>query len=143
MKVKIKVFDSSPAFRTPTRATSGSAGWDIYSPIDLTIPPNTMKTIQLGFGVEIPNGHFLAIAPRSSFGKKKILIPNSIGIIDQDYRGEIALMLLNASEDFFYISSGDRVAQALLLAYNVIDFESVDELTQTNRGHGGLGSTGK
>jgi dUTP pyrophosphatase len=141
MKVKLKIFTDKP-FRMPTQATPGSAGWDIHSTIDITLPPMELRMIPVGFGLQIPRGHYVSILPRSSFGKKKIIIANSPGTIDSDFTGEIHVMLHNLSNDFFYIKEGDRIAQMVLQAYNDFNFQVVPEFEQTQRGEGGFGSTG-
>lgn len=142
MKINLKVFTDKP-FRMPTQATSGSAGWDVYSLEDIALPPGQMKIIPCGFGLEIPTNYYVSIVPRSSFGKKLIWLPNSPATIDSDYRGEIHVMLMNLGQDQFYIKAHDRIAQLILHQYNHMEFNVVDQFTQTNRGEGGFGSTGK
>ena len=124
MKIKLKIF-TDELFRKPVQSTPGSAGWDIYSIQDITIPPHEMRIIPTGFGLQVPKGFYVSLVPRSSFGKKKILIANSPGTIDSDYTGEISVMLYNLSDDFFYIKQGDRIAQMLLLRYDDFDFEEI------------------
>lgn len=141
MKIKLKVF-TDELFRKPVQSTPGSAGWDIYSIQDITLPPREMKIIKTGFGIQVPRGYYVSLVPRSSFGKKKIVIANSPGTIDSDYTGEISVMLYNLSDDFFYIKQGDRIAQMLLLKYDDFEFEIVEDFEQTIRGDGGFGSTG-
>lgn len=141
MKVKLKIF-TDKVFRKPLRATPGSAGWDVYSNEDVTIPPRELRSISTGFGIQLPKGYYVSLLPRSSFGKKKIIITNSPGTIDSDYTGEIFVMLYNLSDDFFYVKQGDRIAQMLLQSYNPIEFEVVSEFESTERGEGGFGSTG-
>lgn len=142
MKLKIKLFTDDASFRLPVQATAGSAGWDIYAIEDVNIPPMEMRTLRIGFGLQIPKGYYISIVPRSSYGKKRIMITNSPGTIDSDYRGEISVMLYNTSMDFFSIKKGDRIAQMILLKYNEMEFEVVEEFELTNRGDGGFGSTG-
>lgn len=139
--MKLKILHQGK-FNLPKQSTTGSAGWDVHAIEDRVVPPFQVVTIPLGFAVEVPEDKFLSLVSRSSFGKKGIVIPNSIGVIDSDYRGEIKLMLLNLTQDFFFIKSGDRVAQMILMDYNPISIEVVDELSDTVRGTGGFGSTG-
>jgi dUTP pyrophosphatase len=140
MKVKLKIF-TDELFRKPVQATPGSAGWDIYAIQDNTLPPREMKIIKTGFGIQVPRGYYVSLVPRSSFGKKKIVIANSPGTIDSDYTGEISIMLYNLSDEFFYIKQGDRIAQMLLLRYDNFEFQVVEDFDSTERGEGGFGST--
>lgn len=142
MQLKIKLFTDDASFRLPIQSTGGSAGWDIYATEDVNIPPMEMRTLRTGFGLQIPKGYYISIVPRSSYGKKRIMITNSPGTIDSDYRGEISVMLYNTSMDFFSIKKGDRIAQMILLKYNEMEFEVVEEFELTTRGDGGFGSTG-
>lgn len=141
MKVKLKIF-TDKVFRKPVQSTPGSAGWDIHSNEDVIIPPKELRMIKTGFGIQLPRNYYVSILPRSSFGKKKIIVANSPGTIDSDYTGEIMVMLYNLSDDFFYIKEGDRIAQMVLQHYTDIDFQIVDEFDKTMRGEGGFGSTG-
>ena len=143
MKVKIKLFTDDASFRAPVQSTPGSAGWDIHALDDVNIPPMEMKILRAGFGLQVPAGYYISIVPRSSYGKKKIMISNSPATIDSDYTGEISVMIYNTSMDFFSISKGDRIAQMILLKYNEIEFDFVQEFDLTSRGDGGFGSTGK
>ena len=143
MKVKIKLFTDDASFRAPVQSTPGSAGWDIHALDDVNIPPMEMKILRTGFGLQVPTGYYISIVPRSSYGKKKIMISNSPATIDSDYTGEISVMIYNTSMDFFSISKGDRIAQMILLKYNEMEFDFVQEFDLTSRGDGGFGSTGK
>jgi dUTP pyrophosphatase len=140
MKVKLKIF-TDELFRKPVASTTGSAGWDIHADTEGTVPPRELKIFRTGFGLQVPEGYYVSLVPRSSYGKKKIFIANSPGTIDSDYTGEISIMLYNASDDFFYIKQGDRIAQMLLLKFNKFEFDVVDEFEPTQRGDGGFGST--
>lgn len=143
MKVKIKLFTDDASFRAPVQSTPGSAGWDIHALDDVNIPPMEMKILRTGFGLQVPTGYYISIVPRSSYGKKKIMISNSPATIDSDYTGEISVMIYNTSMDFFSINKGDRIAQMILLKYNEMEFDFVQEFDLTSRGDGGFGSTGK
>jgi len=110
---------------------------------DVNIPPMEMRTLRTGFGLQIPNGYYISVVPRSSYGKKRIMISNSPATIDSDYTGEISIMLYNTSMDFFSIKKGDRIAQMILLQYNKIEFDYVEQFDITSRGDGGFGSTGQ
>lgn len=98
--------------------------------------------IPTGFAYKVPDGYEIQIRPRSSMGRKKVLLPNSPGTIDQDYRGEIGMMLYPDRGDNIKIQHGDRIAQAVLSPVVRAEFNEVDELDDTERGDGGFGSTG-
>jgi dUTP pyrophosphatase len=125
------------------QSTPGSAGWDIHATEDVVVPPLEMRILRTGFGLQIPKGYYISIVPRSSYGKKRIMITNSPGTIDSDYTGEISIMLYNNSMDFFFIKKGDRIAQMILLQYNEMEFDYVEQFDITDRGDGGFGSTGQ
>lgn len=128
----------------PTRATGGSAGYDIYSPVDVIVPPHDKVVIPLGIKVMIGSGWYLNIVPRSSVGIKfHLMMANTCCVIDEDYynnpdnEGIIFLAMYNYGENPIYISTGDRVAQGIFLPYGITYSDNVD----TER-TGGIGSTG-
>ena len=141
MKVKIKPI--SDHFKVPTYGTKGAACFDLYSAEKVTILPGVTTLVNLGFKIEVPEGLYMEIRPRSGMGiKQGMLIPNSPGTIDSDYRGDAMVGLLNASGKNFTVDIGDRIAQGMIKKYETTEFEVVDELTETERGEGGIGSTG-
>lgn len=142
MKLKIKYLPG--ATFPPKQATQGSAGWDLYCNEIKVLNPNEVAFLKLGFCLEIPEGYYVSIVARSSMAKRGIIIPNSPGIIDSDYTGEIMVMMINLNPDFaIQLAPGDRIAQMLLHKCEPIDFEVTDSLKYTERGSGGFGSTGK
>ena len=107
------------------------------------IPAGQTEKINTGICVEIPNGYFGAIFARSGLATKRGLRPaNCVGVIDSDYRGEVIVALHNDTEKSESIHVGDRIAQLVILPYLPVEFEEVDELSNTDRGEGGFGSTG-
>lgn len=141
--IKVVVLDGGA--HLPTYATDGSGAFDIYSNEDRTVPFNGVTKIGTGLKMEIPQGYMMVIAPRSSTGTKTPLrMPNSIGIIDSDYRGEVMVLYENNKDAVGtrVISKGDRIAQGFLLPVIRTTFEKVDKLSDTNRAEGGFGSTG-
>lgn len=125
----------------PVYKTEGSAGADCFSRVDAVIKPHETKVIPLGFAVEIPNGYEMQIRPRSGLatkGKQAIF-----GTIDSDYRGEVGAIIYNSSDNEFVVKKGDRIAQCLIAPVIIASFNAVDELSETERGNGGFGSTGK
>lgn len=142
MNLKIMYLDG--ATFPPRQATKGSAGWDLYCNEIKILQPNEVAFLRLGFCLQIPEGYYVSIVSRSSMAKRGVIIPNSPGIIDSDYTGEIMVMMVNLNPDFsIQLAPGDRIAQMLLHKYEDINFEVVDKLVSTDRGSGGFGSTGK
>ena len=130
----------------PTYATDNSAGIDLYCKCDgnLIIKPNETIKIHTGVHVEIPDGYFGAVYPRSSTGvKKHLMLANTVGIIDSDYRGELIIFFYNYGDESQVIENGDRLAQLIIQPYMKCEIRQVDELSTSVRGEGGFGSTGK
>lgn len=131
---------------TPTYATEGSAGFDLYcnNTEPVTVKPNEVVKIPTGIKVSIPEGYFGAVYPRSSTGiKHRITLANTTGIIDSDYRGDIQIFFVNNSDKDHVIHNGDRLAQMIIQPYVRVEIEVVDSLDETERGEGGIGSTGR
>lgn len=126
----------------PTVATAYSAGVDLYSPEDVLIPPGFSEVVATGIAVELPPGFFGLLTHRSSLAFKGDTIA-SLGIIDNDYTGEVKIKLFHLGTTGLQIKRGDRVAQLVVIPYSQVMVEVVDELKQTDRGAGGFGSTGK
>lgn len=140
MKVKIK--KTHPNGKIPTYATDGSGAFDFYSAEDVVVHENYAKAINLGVAMEVPDGHVLLLFPRSSIGKNTGLrMPNSVGVIDSDYRGTIHALYDNVWSDYTVLT-GDRIAQGIIVPIPKVEFEEVEELSTTERGEGGFGSTG-
>ena len=130
--------------KIPTRGSEYAAGWDLYAASDATIPPYTTVKISTDIAIEIPNGYFGAVFARSGLATKQGLRPaNCVGVIDSDYRGPIIVALHNDMDQTREILSGDRIAQLVFIQYSSWDWEVVDELSDTNRGDGGFGHSGK
>lgn len=126
----------------PTKGTEKSAGYDLYSLENMFIPRGQKREINTKVSVEIPEGYFGLICPRSSMGKKGFSLVNTIGIIDSDYRGQIILHFINNGLNGQSIKRGDRIAQLLIVPYISPEIKVVEELSETVRGTGGFGSTG-
>lgn len=144
MKIKIKKLNENAVI--PTQGSEYAAGVDLYAtpPTMATrIPAGQTEKINTGICVEIPNGYFGAIFARSGLATKRGLRPaNCVGVIDSDYRGEVIVALHNDTDKCESIHVGDRIAQLVILPYLPVEFEEVDELSSTDRGEGGFGSTG-
>lgn len=153
--VQLKIKKLRPGVKTPTKATDGSAAWDVYAPKNQYEPGRFYVafkqgdrqatyglTIPLGFAVEIPKHYCLLLCARSSFGRSyNGGIPHGVGVIDSDYRGEVQLTL--CSNDPFAFEEDQRIGQLLLVPAPEAEWIEVDELSETARGTGGFGSTGK
>ena len=129
---------------TPTYGTLDSAGADLYALLDeeLEIKPGETKIIPTGLSMAIPKGYVGLIYARSSLGTKKGLAPaNKVGVIDADYRGEIKIVLYNQSQELQTIIPNERIAQIIITPYIKVNFKEVEELSETERGTGGFGST--
>ena len=142
----IRVKKLRPGAHLPTYGTEFSAGADLYACLEepVTIAPGETKKIPTGLSMEIPVGCAGLIYARSSLGTKQGLAPaNKVGVVDSDYRGEFMIFLHNHGSQTQTVSHGDRVAQLLVTPVFTPGFEEADELTDTARGAGGFGSTGK
>ena len=143
-----------PNSKIPTRGSDYAAGYDLYAENVLfaddsdnytlkVLPGKTLK-VGTGIAVELPKGTFGAIYARSGLGIKHGIVPaNCVGIIDEDYRGEIVVALHNHSDKPFVFKFGDRIAQLIIQPYIAADIRVVDDLSDTERGGDGFGSTGK
>lgn len=130
----------------PGYETVHAAGMDLRADLETSIvlKPMQRKLIPTGLHIELPEGFEAQIRPRSGLAfKHGIGIVNSPGTIDADYRGEIKVLLINLGEDDFEINTGDRIAQMIVAKYERIEWEPAEELSDTVRGHGGYGHTGK
>lgn len=139
--IKVKRFMNGVLL--PKMGSAAAAGMDFYQPESVVVEPHQTKYVTLGLAVEIPKGYMLMLAPRSSMSKTPLVIPNSFGVIDADYRGEIKGIFKNTSDDEYLIQKGDRLLQGILVPVGALKLLEVDELTETARGTGGIGSTGK
>ena len=144
MEIKIKRLNENA--KIPTRGSKESAGMDLYACIDSPIVISPHQTIKIGTGLslELPNGYFGAIVARSGLSTKKGLAPaNKFGVCDSDYRGEYIIPLHNHSNEPQLIYPMERIAQLIIMPYLQFEFIDVNDLTETERGDGGFGSTGK
>lgn len=142
LKVKIKLSKDANKTYIPSYGTKGAAGADLYAATSVTIPSGGRCLIPTGVSVEIPEGHFCYVMGRSGNTIKKGLHV-ALGLVDEDYRGEIGVMAFNQSGDTISFAKGDRVAQLVIIPYPKVEFVEVDELSDTERGTGGYGSTGQ
>lgn len=144
MEVRIKKLRNEAV--VPTYGSEFSAGADLYAceAEDITIAPGETRLIHTGLSFEIPEGFGGFIYARSSLGTKRGLAPaNKVGVIDADYRGEVMVSLHNHSMEAQTVSPGERVAQLVIAPFLKAEFTVAEELSDTVRGTGGFGSTGK
>ena len=145
MNVKVKVTKLFEASRLPTYATAGAGAMDLYACISrpLKILPGQTELIPTGIAVELPDSYGLLITPRSGLAiKHNIVVLNTPGLVDDDYRGEIKVVLKNVGSDVFYINPDARIAQAFVLPLPKVTWIEVNSLTATQRGTGAFGHTG-
>jgi dUTP pyrophosphatase len=143
--MKVKIINKSNN-ELPTYETSASAGLDLraFIPETITLLPLERNLIQTGLFLEIPEGYEAQVRPRSGLAiKNGITVLNAPGTIDADYRGEIGVILVNISQDNFEINTGDRIAQLIFAKVKQAKWILTEELSETERGEGGFGSTGK
>ena len=140
----LKIKKLNPKAIIPAYQTEEAAGFDLHSIEDVVLKPNERKLISTGLAFEIEFGYEVQIRPRSGLAfKHGITVLNSPGTIDSDYRGEIKVLLINHSNEKFEIKKGDRIAQAVVAPVIQAEIVEVEELSDTTRGEGGFGSTGK
>ena len=139
MKIKIKKLH--PDAIIPKYAKLGDAGMDLTALTEKWNDTNTMVTYDTGLSIEIPEGFVGLLFPRSSISKTILSLSNSVGVIDSGYRGPIMFKFRYPEEGMVY-DVGDRIGQIIIMPYPTIEFEEVEELSSTERGEGGFGSTG-
>ena len=129
----------------PSYATQGAAGMDLVAAVGepIVIAPGQRALIPTGLAIALPHGYELQIRPRSGLALRQgIVLPDSPGTIDEDYRGEVQVILLNAGQEDFIVERGMRIAQAVLAPVVRAEWQITDTLDDTARGTGGFGSTG-
>ena len=132
--------------RLPTRATDVAAGLDLYADLDapLGIAPGAVVTVSTGIAIALPAGHEGQVRPRSGLAARHgVTVLNAPGTVDEDYRGEVKVILVNHGERRVTIAPGDRIAQLVVAKVERLRVVEVDSLDATARGKGGLGSTGR
>ena len=145
MKHNVKIKKLNENATIPTYASPYSAGADLYSAMDeLTIEPHTTVLVKTGIALELPIGFAGLIYARSGLASKRGLAPaNKVGVVDSDYRGECMVALHNHSDEAQTIEGGERIAQMAIVPFLKAEYEVSDELSDTARGAGGFGSTGR
>jgi dUTP pyrophosphatase len=147
MNIKLKIKKLTSDAFTPKYATDGAAAFDLHA---INLPPDgsvitagSPVVLHTGLSFEIPHGWVMLVNSRSGHGfKNDVRLANCQGVIDSDYRGEV-MVKLSADQKPFTVHNGDRIAQAMILQCPQVEFEEVEELSNTERGAGGFGSTDK
>lgn len=142
MSLRVRRLD--PRAVIPSRAYDGDAGLDLYALEATTLGAGQRAAVPTGIAVEIPEGQAGLVLPRSGLAAKHgIALVNAPGLIDSGYRGEVRVLLLNTDRERGYeVQAGDRIAQLLLVRYEVPEVVEVDALAESERGGGGFGSSG-
>ena len=142
MRLQVRRLDQRA--RLPTRAHDGDAGLDLYALQDAELAPGARAQVRTGVAVEIPLGHAGLVLPRSGLAARHgIALVNAPGLIDEGYRGELQVLLLNTDrEQTFQVQAGDRIAQLVVVAVATPDVVEASELSESGRGTEGFGSSG-
>ena len=143
LSVQFQRLPSNPDLPLPARATPQAAGYDIRSAIEVVLNPGEIRLISTGLIMELPEGMECQVRPRSGLALKYgITLPNSPGTIDPDYRGEVKIIVQNLGSEQVTLIRGERVAQLVFSLFESPEVSEVKELSSTDRGEDGFGSTG-
>lgn len=145
MQIAVEVLPHGEGLELPRFETEGSAGADVRAAVQepLCIEAGRVALVPTGLRLAVPRGYEIQVRPRSGLASRHgILVPNSPGTIDSDYRGELQVILMNLGSEPFTIARGDRIAQLVLARVEQFAWERVERLDETARGAGGFGSTG-
>lgn len=143
--MKVKIINKSP-YELPRYATGSSAGMDLKANLSEQVTLGSLEraVIPTGLFMELPEGFEAQVRPRSGLAAKfGVTVANSPGTVDADYRGELKVILVNLSGEPFVVNPGERIAQMVIARYERIEWEQTDQLSETERGAGGFGSTGR
>ena len=144
IRIRIQRLPHGAGLPLPCYATPGAAGMDVVAAEDVVIEPGRRHAVATGFAIAIPHGHEVQVRPRSGLALKHgITCLNTPGTIDEDYRGEVKVILANLGDMPFAVKRGERIAQLVPAPVLRAEFDQVDALDDTERGEGGFGSTGR
>ena len=145
MKIKVKVaMMAGCEDLLPAKAHADDAAFDLRSRCDMIVPVNKSTLVPTGVFIELPVNYEAQVRPRSGLAlKHNITLTNSPGTIDAGYRGEVGVIMFNHGPEEFAIKRGDRIAQMVIAELPVVELETVETLSATDRGEGGFGSTGR
>ncbi|EKE03874.1 MAG: hypothetical protein ACD_20C00134G0001 [uncultured bacterium] len=145
-RVQLKIRRLEHNISIPEYATEGAAGMDLTAAISqpLEFKPLERKLVPTGIIIELPHGYEAQIRPRSGLSiKHGMTLVNCVGTIDEDYRGEVCVPMINLSQEVYAVQPGDRIAQMVIAPVQKVDIKVTEELTATTRSSGGFGSTGR
>ena len=143
MSVQLKIKRLSSSATLPARAHPGDAGLDLYASVDLLIPPGETRLVGTGLAIELPAGTEAQIRPRSGLAlEHNLTVLNTPGTIDEGYRGEVGIILINHGRTVFEVRRGMKVAQLVVKPTLAVEVVEADVLNETVRATGGFGSTG-
>jgi len=145
LSVRLLRLESGEGLPLPRPATPGSAGADLSAAVasEVVLQPGQRELVPTGFAIALPAGYEAQVRPRSGLALRHgITVPNAPGTIDADYRGEIAVILMNLGAEPFHVRRGDRIAQLVVAPVAAVAWDEVDDLDATQRGGGGFGHTG-
>lgn len=143
MTLQLRVKRLTPSATLPRRAHPGDAGLDLCAAVDLDIPPGATRLVGTGLSLELPPGTEAQVRPRSGLAlKHSVTVLNAPGTIDEGYRGEVSVILINHGPSVFEVKRGMRVAQLVVQPTLAVDVTDSAVLSDTSRGQGGFGSTG-
>src|SRR5947208_2644753 len=144
IEIELKRLPHGEGLPLPSYATAGAAGLDVVAAEDLTLAPGQRHAVATGFSIAIPEGYEVQVRPRSGLSLKYgVTCLNTPGTIDEDYRGEVKVILANLGSDPFEVRRGERIAQLVPAPVIKAAFREVEVLSETSRGAGGFGSTGR
>ncbi len=141
----LKVKKLTPTAIIPTKGSKYAAGYDLYADImtEIAIPPHETQLINTGISIQLPKRTFGGIYPRSGISVKRDLsLANCVGVIDEDYTGEIKVAIHNHGMKYRVVEPGERIAQLIVQPYTQVSIKEVNKLSKTERGNGGFGSSG-
>ena len=142
--IQLKRLPHGEGLPAPSYATEGAAGLDVVAAEDVPLEPGARHAVATGFAIAIPTGYEVQVRPRSGLALKHgVTCLNTPGTIDEDYRGEVKVILANLGGEPFEVRRGERIAQLVPAPVQKASFEEVAELDETGRGGGGFGSTGR
>jgi dUTP pyrophosphatase len=143
MKIKIKRLHADAQIPQYAHGPAEDAGMDLHAVEDVILEPQVARLVPTGLSIEVPSGYEAQLRPRSGLAlKHAITLPNSPATIDPGYRGEVKVILLNLGREVYTVHKGDRIAQMVIAKYEAVEFEET-ELSDSNRGAGGFGSSGR
>lgn len=143
LSIKIKMAENC-ADLAPAKAHPDDAAFDLRSRVEMELPPGRSVLVPTGLFLELPPGYEAQVRPRSGLAlKHNLMLTNSPGTIDAGYRGEVGVIMFNAGSEPFPVKRGDRIAQMVIAKLPEVELTLADELSETGRGAGGFGSTGR